>query len=154
MFRVAQSKDAVRHRRHDHRGDLTDQSDLEAFPRGRRRGRAGHRAVRSQPGAKSLQNLEQDEFGKLLSTASARCLHSRKVWRLAPLPNLVGVWKVDVDPYRPITKPQCCRGRRTFAPKTMENTLFSGHEARIHRRPSCSGVVAPPRYDDGMIIHH
>src|SRR6516225_6695703 len=37
--------------------------------------------VRRRLAEQSLQALEQNELGKLLSTASARHLHSQKVWR-------------------------------------------------------------------------
>src|SRR5215472_6720673 len=39
------------------------------------------RAVRGRLVEKSLQNLESDEFGYLLSSASARRPHSEKEWR-------------------------------------------------------------------------
>src|SRR5215213_988242 len=49
-----------------------------------RRGRGGwtdDRVVRSRVGRQSLQTLEQDELGKLLSAAGARRRHSEKEWR-------------------------------------------------------------------------
>src|SRR6516225_4566205 len=49
--------------------------------RSRRRGWADDRAVRSRLEEQSLQDLEQDELGNLLSSASTRRLHSEKVWR-------------------------------------------------------------------------
>src|ERR1700709_1305799 len=47
----------------------------------RRGGWADPRAVRSRVGRQSLQTLEQDERGKLLSATGARRRHSEKEWR-------------------------------------------------------------------------
>src|SRR5215831_6174406 len=44
-------------------------------------GWADDRAVRSRLAEQSLQALEQNELGKLLSTAGTRRLHSQKDWR-------------------------------------------------------------------------
>src|SRR6266478_1798545 len=46
-------------------------------------GWADDRAVRSRLEGQPLQDLEQNELGKLLSTAGARRLHSEKIWRPA-----------------------------------------------------------------------
>src|ERR1700677_2073829 len=47
----------------------------------RRGGWTDDRAIRSRVGRQSLQALEQDELGKLLSAAGARRRHSEKEWR-------------------------------------------------------------------------
>src|SRR6201746_826208 len=47
----------------------------------RRGGRADDRAVRRRLEEQSLQALEQDELGKLLSAAGPRRRHSEKEWR-------------------------------------------------------------------------
>src|SRR4051795_9569574 len=47
----------------------------------RRGGRADDRAVRRRLEEQSLQALEQDELGKLLSAAGSRRRHSEEEWR-------------------------------------------------------------------------
>src|ERR1700722_1069229 len=49
----------------------------------RRGGWADDRAVRRRFERQSLQNLEQDELGKLLSATGSRRLHSEEEWRAA-----------------------------------------------------------------------